>query len=1145
MRPAERGRASACALVACLYFFSSSSNAPAATAAGGPAPAATPVATPVTKPELSIQTGHSAAITAIAVSPDGRLVASGGVDEAVLIWDAATGVQLRALRGHGAAIQTLVFSPDGRVLASAGTDTSIVLWNVENGTVVRQLVGHAQTVRALAFSPDGKLLVSAGMDQTLKVWEVGSGRLMHTRITDEKPTYVGLVLLALSSDGRTIATGGEVVKLWDAISGNELRTLQARNPPGSPPDLAISFSPDGKSLAVSGRTVRVLDVATGALRWSVAPDSGIESLVYSPDGRTLVGSGVELVTWDAATGRELRRFEPGTDRFDAVVFSPDGRSLLAAGGSTRDYALRLFDAASGSELHSFAGRTSPVTSIAFSPDGRLLATGRRTNIARPDTVKLWDLAGGQMQRTLDGAKFRVREVAFSGDGRTLAAGGGITLDLWDAASGKALQHFNTNPRQVDALAFSSDGKVLATGDRNGSIRLSDAATGQKLFDLPGHARGVHALAFSPDGRLLASGGHDHLVRLWNTATGAQVRVLTAHSDDVSALAFSRDGRTLASSGVYQQVILWDVQAGTQLRTLPTFQGATSFRVDALAFSPDGKSLVAGVVPLLSAVGGALLWDLTSSAAPRRLPGATSIGSVAFSADGAIVAGGSDDSTIRLWDRSAGRQLATLVALDGDDWLVVTPDGLFDGSPAAWSQILWRFSPRLADVAPVEVFFNEFFHPGLLGEVMAGQRPRAAATIEAKDRRQPRVSIAMRTGAASARPAPAPAPAREPAAAPIAARRVKLAISIESAPAGAQELRLFRNGSLVQAWHGELLHGASHASFEAEIAIGAGENRLTAYAFNRDNVKSTDASLVLDGAASLRRAGTAFVLAVGVDHYANPQFDLGFAVADAKDFADEFQRQQQKLAHYGRVEVVPLFDRQATKADFLAALARIAAVAQPEDAVVVYFAGHGTAVEQRFYLIPHDLGFAGARDALGERDLATVLAHSVSDRELQAAFERVDAGRILTVIDACNSGQALEAREKRQGPMNSAGLAQLAYEKGMYVLTAAQSYQAALEPADLGHGLLTYALVEEGLKKSAADADPRDGTILLREWIDYAAERVPQIQRERMRQAQRRALKLAYREGEEKIDDAEARSVQRPRAFYRRELEAQPLVVLGP
>ena len=96
-------------------------------------------------------------------------------------------------------------------------------------------------------------------------------------------------------------------------------------------------------------------------------------------------------------------------------------------------------------------------------------------------------------------------------------------------------------------------------------------------------------------------------------------------------------------------------------------------------------------------------------------------------------------------------------------------------------------------------------------------------------------------------------------------------------------------------------------------------------------------------------------------------------------------------------------------------------------------------------------------------MQTILSHSISDVELEEAVEGLDAGHLLLVIDACNSGQALEAEEKRRGPMNSKGLAQLAYEKGMYILTAAQSYQAALEAAQLGHGLLTYALVEEGLE----------------------------------------------------------------------------------
>src|SRR5262245_59229300 len=107
--------------------------------------------------------------------------------------------------------------------------------------------------------------------------------------------------------------------------------------------------------------------------------------------------------------------------------------------------------------------------------------------------------------------------------------------------------------------------------------------------------------------------------------------------------------------------------------------------------------------------------------------------------------------------------------------------------------------------------------------------------------------------------------------------------------------------------------------------------------------------------------------------------------------------------------------------------------------------------------------------------------------------------MLFVLDACNSGQALEAEEKRRGPMNSKGLAQLAYEKGMYILTAAQSFQAALEAAQLGHGYLTYALVEEGLKTPVADSSPKDGLVIAREWLNFATERVPQMKEEKMSQ----------------------------------------------
>jgi uncharacterized caspase-like protein len=486
---------------------------------------------------------------------------------------------------------------------------------------------------------------------------------------------------------------------------------------------------------------------------------------------------------------------------------------------------------------------------------------------------------------------------------------------------------------------------------------------------------------------------------------------------------------------------------------------------------------------------------------------------------------------------------------GNEWLVVTPDGLFDGSPAAWQQIMWRFSANTFDVGPVEIFFNELYYPGLLSDIFLDKRPRAPRNLQQIDRRQPRVKITLNqpgTGAA------------------IDSRTISVKLEIvEEGPdknrpsgSGARDVRLFRNGTLVKHWRGDVLNGKPAAALEAAIPIVAGETRITAYAFNQDNVKSGDAFLTVTGNASLARKGTAYVISFGVNQYENPQYNLKYAGADAAAFSDEVRAQQAKLNdRFERVEVVTLVDKDATKANLLAALKLVASntpppagatpeisklrQAQPEDAVIVYFAGHGTAKGPRFYLVPHDLGYSGPRAGIDAQAVEIILSHSVSDLELEAAVEGLDAGQMVLVIDACNSGQALEAEERRRGPMNSKGLAQLAYEKGMYILTAAQSYQAALETAQLGHGYLTYALVEEGLKKGSADRSTKDGQVSVREWFDYATDRVPEMQEENS------GARLLLQEDEKSKDPARVRNLQRPRAFYRREPERVPVIIARP
>jgi len=775
-----------------------------------------------------------------------------------------------------------------------------------------------------------------------------------------------------------------------------------------------------------------------------------------------------------------------------------------------------------------------------SRDDKILASALAAGIAgitRDDPIKIWDPITGQLVRSLL-SKRHGHSIGLSDDGARLISGSSSnSISLWNVSQSKAEREFAV-PRPSrfvpDQVALSADGKLIAGGGRDSTIKLWDAATGRELFTLAGHKKGIWDLAFSPDGKLLASAGQDADIKLWSTATGQEVNTLTAHSGGVGAIAFSSDGKKLASGSQDRMILLWNVAAGD---SGVAYLGHQEW-VNAVAFSPDGTKLASG-----SLDGEVRIWEVPVRGPQEEpvvikrplqtLTGHTGgINSLTFNADGKLLISGSSDASMKLWDVSTGRELASLFSMDQQDWLVLTPDGLFDGSPAAWSQILWRFSSNLFDVAPVELFFNDYYHPGLLADLYAGKRPVAPQNITQKDRRQPTVKVVVDEA--------------QVVAAQPRSRMIGVKVEVSQAPAGAQDVRLFRNGALVKAWRGDVLKGQDRAVLEAQIPIVAGPNRFTAYAFNRDNVKSADATVIATGNESLRQPGTLYILAIAVNKYANPQFDLRYAVADATDFAAELQRQETQIKSYDRTEIISIQDARATKANITEALTSLAARVKPEDAVVVYYAGHGTAQQNQFYLIPHDLGYSGARNRIDAAALQNILTHSISDRELERAFEGVDAGQFLLVIDACNSGQALEAAEKRRGPMNSRGLAQLAYEKGMYVLTAAQSYQAAMEAAKLGHGYLTYALVEEGLKTLAADIQPADGQVFLKEWLDYATQRVPQMQEEKLREAQGRQLEqvVAFVPGDEKTDPAK-RNLQRPRVFYRRELGAEPFIVARP
>ncbi len=620
--------------------------------AGG-AMAAEPV-----KAEIFVQLGHSDSVNSVAFSPDGLTVVSGSSDNALKLWDVASGRELRTLNGHGYMIMSVAFSPDGRTIVS-GSRNRITLWDVASGRELRTLNGHNWNVMSVAFSPDGRTVVSGSKDKTLKLWDVASGQVLRT--LSGHSDVINSV--AFSPDGRTIASGSKdkILKLWDVASGRELRKLSGHSDGIN----SVAFSPDGLTI-VSGswdKTLKLWDVASGSeLRTLSGLKASITSVAFSPDGRTLISGSFDktIKLWDVASGQELLPLNGHKGIVNSVAFSPDG--LTAVSGSW-DKTLKLWDVSNKRELRTLSGHNDRVNSVAFSPDGRTIVSDSYNN-----THSLWDVASGRKLRTLNGHSSYIKNVAFSPDGRTVVSFYILenTLKLTDVASGRELRTLNGHSDWIESVAFSPDGRSIVSGSKDKTLKLWDVTNGREMRTMNGHSDGIESVAFSPDGRTIVSGSFDDTLKLWNVASGQELYTLNGHGGIVYSVAFSPNGHLIISGSTDNTLKLWDVAGGQELRTLKGHQSG----VTSVAFSPDGKEIISG----------------------------------------------SFDSTVRRWNTATGAEIAQYVSFDDGEWVTITPEGYFDASENGDKHLNIRIGNT---VSGIDQYRESFYRPDLVKLALSG------------------------------------------------------------------------------------------------------------------------------------------------------------------------------------------------------------------------------------------------------------------------------------------------------------------------------------------------------------------------------------------------------------------------------------------
>ncbi|MFT4600852.1 MAG: WD40 repeat protein [Arenicella sp.] len=1085
-----------------------------------------------TKLETILQKGHAKYVTSADFHPSGKYAVTGGYDNAIILWNIASGKEIRMFNKHTSPVWSVVFSPDGNQILSTSADQTTKLYDVNTAELVHSWDTPKDDIREAHFSYDGKFVIQITNRNSIFLYDRVSGK---PKGEYEKNYGVGLQNGVIDPGGTRILNTSSYkgANVFDIESGDTLLTIPFDKVFG------MEFSPDGSKIALSStkQFAKLFDAESGkdiAHLEDVALDAKCDGCntkqAWSPDSKYLItmSNKVGATLWDANSGRKLRTFNQEKLRPTMLKFSPNKTHVIVLINQT----VYAYQIKTGKQTMKVSAKKLDYFEINFSPEGHHIIIPGESN-----TAELWDVRTGKKKSTFsgylnherdDGLRYSYdhwtdtgvlkyismrRAFAIAPDDKHIVLG---SLDsiavLVNLQSGRVVREFKGHKQAVIAFAFSPDGKTLATAGGDRHIKLWEVETGKEIETLYGHRDVIFDLAFNSDGTQLVSASWDGTMGYWDLPSGQyqlkdlddaspykvgfspsdlylvsgdarskltfweadaveEFRTLIGNTDIVGDFDFSPSSKSIVTASWDGKVKVWDVLTGMQLARLSAHEGA----VYAVDWDPQNRFIASA-----GADNTIRLWDSEKNKVVKELTGHTNaITDLHFTSDGSKLISQSVEGQIKVWDMNSFTEDYSRIQISRNEWLSTTANGHFDGTKNALNLVNYVSG---MEVVPVGSLFDKYFSPGLIKRINDGEKfDDTGENINELIESTPLIAFHLTQTSKRSIEVESDSIYR------WKKETLPLGIHINSQKQELEEIRIYNNGKLIIAESLEeklVFRGGERDMRHYEIPLSDGQNHISAKVINTNRTESspTDIIVEFDGEATNTDL---YILSIGINDYQNSAYNLDYAVNDSKSFTKALKAGGDTLFH--AIHEYSIINDKAIKSNITATILAIKKEIGPEDVFVFYYAGHGVMSYEKdeddsdFYIVTNDVvNLYGDTEVLHEK--------AISAKELMAYSVDISAEKQLFVLDACHSGGALESFATR-GDGREKALAQLARSTGTFFLTASQDAQYANEVGSLKHGLFTYALLE--IMEGTA-GDQLDKKVTISEVKSYVEERVPEL-----------------------------------------------------